>query len=100
MSFLESSVLSNVLEVISSADNCSLHLVRDNQALEDTAADRDVAGERAFLVNVHPVDGGLGGLEAESYVFVVPHGLLGLLSENSFGSFEDGILLLVCLLVL
>ncbi len=73
MSLFESSVLSNVLEVVASANNSSLHLVGDDKALEDTAADGHVASEGALLVNVHTVDGSLGGLEAEADVLVVPH---------------------------
>ncbi len=52
VSLLESSVLSNILQVISSADNGSLHFVGDNHALEDTTADRNVASEGALLVDV------------------------------------------------
>ena len=38
------------MEVISSNDECSGHLRRDNTAGEDTATDRDVTGEGALLV--------------------------------------------------
>ncbi len=49
---LESSVLSNILQVIASANDGSLHLVGDDHALKDTAADGHVAGEGALLVDV------------------------------------------------
>jgi hypothetical protein len=47
MSLLESSVLGDVVEVVSADDDGSLHLVGDNQALQDTTTDRHVASEGA-----------------------------------------------------
>ncbi len=100
VSLLESSVFSNVLEVISSADDGSLHLVGDNHALEDAASDRHVAGEGALLVDVDTVYGSLGGLEAKADVLVVSQSLLRLLAEDSLGALEDSVLLLGGLLFL
>jgi hypothetical protein len=51
MSLLESSVFRNVVQVISTDDNGSLHLVGDNHALKDTATDGNVASEGAPKVN-------------------------------------------------
>ena len=38
--------------------------VIDCNLLENSAADGDIGGEGALLVNVGSLDGGLGGLEA------------------------------------
>jgi hypothetical protein len=47
---LVSRVLLDVVEIFPADDQGSVHLSRDNSSGEDTAADRDLAGERAFLV--------------------------------------------------
>ena len=64
MSFFVSIVFRNVMKVISSDDNGSLHFGRDADTLEDSSSDGDVAGEGAFLINVGGFDGFLGGSEA------------------------------------
>ena len=80
---LETSVFGNVLQVIPSHHYRALHLVGDDHGLEDAAADRDVAGEGALLVDVGALLGLLGGLEAQTdALLVVPHALLGLLSQH------------------
>ena len=49
---------------------CSLHLVAVNDALENTATDRDVASEGALLVNVVSLNRLLRGAEAQTNVAV------------------------------
>lgn len=63
VTLLESVVLLDEMEVITSDDDGSLHLVGDNNTLEDFASDGDVTGEGAFVIDVVAVNGGLGGLE-------------------------------------
>jgi len=63
VTFLKSVVLLDEMEVITSDDNGSLHLVGNNNTLEDFASDGDITGEGAFVVDVVAVNGGLGGLE-------------------------------------
>ena len=96
---LESVVLLDVVQVISSEDDSSSHLVRKNDTLEDSASDRNIRGEWALLVNVRSGEGLLWGLEAKANLLGVSgdtsllrgHGLLGvkenavLLLEGSFG---------------
>ena len=98
MPLLKSSVLANVLQVISADDNSALHLVRDDHALEDSATDGHVSCERALLVHIVPLDSELGGLESQANALVVSHALGGLLSKDALGTDEDSILLLVSLL--
>jgi len=71
---------------------------RQHDALEDAAADRDVAGERALLVHVLAVDGALGGLEAQAHLLVEAGALL--LAGELLAGKEHALLLLVGLLSL
>jgi len=52
VSLLVSGVLGNEVEVFSANDQGSVHLGGNDSAGEDTASDGDLAGERAFLVDV------------------------------------------------
>ena len=49
--------------------------MRDNDALQDTASDGHVAGERTLLIDVGVGDSVLGGLEAQTDVLIVTVGL-------------------------
>ena len=51
---LEAAVFFHVVKIFSADDNCPLHLHPQHHARQDTAADADVAGEGAFLVDVRP----------------------------------------------
>ena len=50
VALLVTRVLGDVVEVFSSDDEGSVHLGRDDGAVQDTAADRDETGEGALLV--------------------------------------------------
>ena len=52
MSLFVSVVLWNVVKIISSDNNGSLHFCGDTDSLEDFTSDGYVAGEWAFLINV------------------------------------------------
>ncbi len=64
VALLESVVLLNIVEIVTADDNGALHLGRDDDALEEAASDGDVAGERAFLVDVRTFNCFARGLEA------------------------------------
>ena len=64
VSLLVTVVFGDVVEVIPPDDDSALHLVRDDNALEDLSPDGDVAGEGAFLIDVGALDGFLRSLEA------------------------------------
>lgn len=82
-------VLGEEVEVVTTKDNSALHLVRLDNTLEDTTADRDVGSERALLVNVRTDNSLLGGLEAKANRLVVTNGTVLL------GSLEEGVLVKV-----
>ena len=100
VTLLETTVLADVVEVIPADDDGVLHLGGDDDALEDTAADGDVAGEGALLVNVVALDGGGGGLDAKTNGTDEAHGLLTSVADLALAGDEDGILALVRLFVL
>lgn len=52
------------MQVVSSNDDRSLHLVADNNTGQNSASDVNVSGKRALLINVRPLDGLLRSLEA------------------------------------
>ena len=68
MSLLEPVVLLDVVKVISSEDDGSLHLGGEHDSLEDSSSNGYSRGEWALLVNVVALNGGLGGLEAYTSV--------------------------------
>ncbi len=78
----ETTVLGEVLKIISSNDQSSLHLVRDDHCLQDSTTNRHVTSEGALLVDVVTLDGGLGGLEAKTDTLVVSHALK-LINKNN-----------------
>lgn len=85
-------VLGNVVEVLTTNDDSTVHLGRNNGTGEDTATDGDKTGEGALLVNVVAVDGLTGGLETETNVLVPT--LVGLVGLSGLGGGEDVGLLL------
>ena len=64
-------VLVDPVEVVALDDDGAGHLHLDHLTAEDAATDGDVSGEGALLVDVAAVDGGLGGLEAQTSVLEV-----------------------------
>ena len=84
VSLLVSAVLFDIVEVISSDDDGSVHFGADAHALKNTTSDGDVSGEGALLVDVSGLDGVSGGVEAKSDFFEVSHGV------HFFGQFSGG----------
>jgi hypothetical protein len=71
VSFFISIVFRDIVKIVSSDDNGSLHFGGDADAFQDSASDGDVAGEGAFLIDVGGFNGLFGGSEAESDVLEV-----------------------------
>lgn len=90
VSLLVSLILSNIVEIISSDDDSSVHLGADAHSLENTTSDGDVSSEGAFLVDVGSLDGVSRGVEAQSDVFEVSHGVH--LSAHSLGGYVISLL--------
>merc|ERR1719231_2234763 len=57
VALLETVVLLDVVKVVTADDDGALHLGGLDNALEDTAADRHIAGEGALLVDIVAGDG-------------------------------------------
>ena len=73
VSLLVPAVLSDIMKIISSDNDGSVHFGADAHALEDTSSDGDVAGEGALLVDVVALHGVGGGVEAEANFLEVSH---------------------------
>ena len=71
VSLFVSVVFWNVVKIISSDDNGSLHFGWDADTLEDFSSDWYVAGEWTFFINVSRFDGFLWSSESKSDVFEI-----------------------------
>jgi len=100
VTLLESVELLDVVQVVASDDDGSLHLGGDAHALQDRSTNADIPGEWALLVHEMTFLGFLWHGVAQADAAPVPCRLLGLLGQKSFGAQEHGILLLKRLLVL
>jgi hypothetical protein len=100
VSFLKTTVLRDVVQVVSSYDDRSLHLGGHDLTLYDSPADGYVSGEGAFLVHVVSLNRRIGSLNTETNVLYETHGLLARRLDAALASDEDGVLLLVRLFVL
>ena len=101
VTLLETTIFGNVVKVVSSDGNGSLHLGRDDKSLQDATANRNVAREWALLVDVICFNGGGWGLESETDRLGESHDLcLALGAYGALAGDKDGILLLVSLFVL
>lgn len=72
----KTTVLSDVMQVIPSDDDSSLHLRRHDLSDEDPASDRNIPGEGTFLVDVTSLDGGVGCFNTETNILHKTHRLL------------------------
>lgn len=70
MSLLVSVVLWNVVQVVTSDDDGSVHLGGDNSTREDSTSDGDLTDKWTLLVNVVTLNSGLWGLEAQTNILV------------------------------
>lgn len=79
VALLETVILSNIMEVISTDDNGSLHLHFDNCTTKNSTSDGDTAYKRTFLVDIFSLDSLTGNFEAQTNISSVPNLLLGYL---------------------
>lgn len=86
-------VLRNVMQVLTTDNNSTVHLGANNGTTENTATDGDHTGERTFLVNICALDSLSGSLETETNVLVPT--LVDLAGLGEFGSGENVRLLLI-----
>ncbi len=71
VSFFISVVFGDVVKIVSSDNDGSLHFCGDANTLEDFTSDGDVAGEWAFFINIGGFDGLLGGSESKTDVLEI-----------------------------
>ena len=71
----KTSVLTDILKVITTDDHGSLHLVGHHHALKNATTNGHIAGEGALLVDVRALNSLGGGLETQTDVLVVSHAL-------------------------
>jgi hypothetical protein len=81
VSLFVSVVFGDVMEVVSSDDDGSLHLGADDDSLQYFSTDGDTTGERALLIDVGAFNSFLRCFEVKSDVFVVPDTGMGLLCD-------------------
>lgn len=70
VSLFVSVVLWNVVQVVSSDDDGTVHLGGDNDTGQDLTTDGNQTSERTLLVDVRTLDSGLWGLEAQTGVLI------------------------------
>ena len=100
VTLLETTVLLNVMQVITSDNNGSSHLGGDDNTLHDGTTDGHISGKRALFVDIVSLNGGHGRLDTKTHALDKAHGLVALVANGTLASHENGILLLVRLFVL
>ncbi len=94
VSLFVSVVLWNVVKIISSDDNGSLHFCWDADSLENFTSDGNVAGEWTFFINIGSFNGLFGSFESKPNIFDVSDTRCGLFGKEFFTVQEDGFLFL------
>ena len=100
VTLLKPTVLRDVVEVIPSNDDGTLHLGGDNKSLQDLTPNRHIPSKGTLLIDVVPLHGSIGGLDPETHILHPTHGLDLLRTDAALTCDEDGILGLVCPFVL
>lgn len=70
MSLLVSVVFWNVMKIITSNDDGTMHLCRDNNTTQDLTTDGNVTNEWTFLVNVVTINGFRWCFESKTNFFI------------------------------
>jgi len=100
VTLFETTVLLDVVKVITTDDNGALHLGGDNKTLEDLSTDGNISSEGALLVDEVSLDGSIRGLNAKSDILNPAHRLDLFGVDITLACNENGILALVSLFVL
>ncbi len=78
VSLLIAPIFLDVVKVVSSHYQGVFHLSSTNhKTFQNTASNRHVSSERAFLIDIVSVNRRLGGRKSQSYILVVPEALKG-----------------------
>ena len=102
VALLKTTILGDVVQIVTSHNNSVLHLCANNQSLKDAATNAHVTGERALLVNIRSLNSGSRSFNSETDVLYPAHGLALTLgaSDDALTSNKYCILALIGLLVL
>lgn len=84
MTLLVSVVFWNVVQIVSSDDDGTVHLGRDNSSGQDSTSDGNQSSEWTFLVDVRTLDSGFRGLESQTGILIPSLG-----SSSSLGLWVD-----------
>lgn len=98
--FLKTTVLLDVVQIVSSDNDRSLHLGGHDLSHQNSSTDGNISGEGALLVDVVSLSGSIGSLDSKTNVLHEAHGLLAGSLDAALASDENSILLLVRLFVL
>ena len=100
VTLFETTVLDNVVQVVPSNDDGSLHLGGNDQTRQDSSTNRNITCEGALFVYIVSFNGSIWCLDTKTDVLDKTHGLLASVANGTLTGDKDGILLLVSLLVL
>ena len=75
VSLLVPIVFLDIVEIISSDDQGSVHFARDHNTLDEFPSNAHLTSERALLVNEVSGDGSLGCFESKTDILPVPDAL-------------------------
>ncbi len=84
MSFFISIVFRNIMKVISSNNNSSLHLSRNTNSFKNFTSDRDVTSKWTFFINISWFNCLFGCFKSKTNVFKISDSRISLLSEKFF----------------
>ena len=100
VSLFKTTVLGNVMQIISTDNDGTLHLGGDDQTLEDTSTNTDISSERTFLIHIGTFNGSIWSLDTQTNITDKTHRFLTFATNSSLTSYKDGILLLISLFML
>lgn len=70
VTFLETAVFANKMQVVTTNDNGTLHFRLTNNSGQDASTDPHIAGERTFLINVSAINCLAWGLKSQTNITV------------------------------
>jgi len=100
VTLFETTVLGNVMKVITSDDNGTLHFGTEDQTLQNTSTNGNVSGKGTLLVDVIGFNGGGRCFNSQTDTAGETHRFLTLVADSTLASDKDGILRLVRFFVL
>lgn len=92
------SVLLNITQVVTTNDNGTLHLGRDDQSFQNCSTNGDIRSERALLINVSAVNSSGGSLDTQTNISIPS--LVSLLAKEMDLTIRKLVLLLESSLIL